>query len=76
MRIRPAAVSGSFYPADAVVLRDMIASLFSQVKTQTLNPAPKALIVPHAGYIYSGLTAAFAYQQLFNINPISTSQWI
>ncbi len=70
MRIRPAAVSGSFYPADAVVLRDMIASLFSQVKTQALNPAPKALIVPHAGYIYSGLTAAFAYQQLHSVRKI------
>jgi len=63
MRIRPAAVAGQFYPHSPSELRLFI--------TQALNTAdrnlgsdfgiPKALIVPHAGYIYSGFTAAYAY---------------
>jgi hypothetical protein len=63
--IRPAAVAGYFYPADASELRHMINQLMSQA-TAT-GPVPKALIAPHAGYIYSGLTAAIAYA---NLQPV------
>jgi hypothetical protein len=70
MRVRPAAVSGSFYPAEATVLRDLVDSILSKAQTEQLDPPPKALIVPHAGYIYSGLTAAYAYQQLFSVRKI------
>jgi hypothetical protein len=61
--VRPAAVAGSFYPRDPAVLaadlRQMLAA------TQTV-PAelPKALIAPHAGYVYSGPIAASAYARL------------
>jgi len=61
--VRPPAVAGRFYPADPSELRDLISSLFAQVPP-TAGPAPKAIIAPHAGYIYSGPIAASAYAQL------------
>ena len=64
-RIRPAAVAGLFYPADAVQLHQEIQSMLATAE-QT-GSAPKALIVPHAGYIYSGPIAASAFAQLNTI---------
>ena len=61
--IRPAAVAGAFYPGNKLILsRDLDALL--EHKPATIGPLPKAVIVPHAGYIYSGPTAASAYQRL------------
>ncbi|ABZ75524.1 protein of unknown function DUF52 [Shewanella halifaxensis HAW-EB4] len=65
--IRPAAVAGLFYPAAPDELRAMLEgylararmSLISQANTQ--HSQAKVIIVPHAGYIYSGLVAAHAY---------------
>jgi len=63
--IRPPAVAGSFYPDNVNTLQKMIQELMHQVpQRQNSSTKPKALIVPHAGYIYSGLTAAFGYHQL------------
>lgn len=67
--IRPAAVAGMFYPADAGELAGEIRSLLSGVNTRSVSTQsdmvlPKALIVPHAGYIYSGPIAASAYRLL------------
>jgi len=66
--IRKSAFAGSFYPAERSKLAAMIDSLTRQVKTGKVNKPPhtslKALIMPHAGYIYSGLTAAHASQVL------------
>ncbi|MDQ6993516.1 MAG: AmmeMemoRadiSam system protein B [Mariprofundus sp.] len=64
MSIRSAAVAALFYPADGVVLRDMIKSALSRV--QFVTDAPKGIIVPHAGYSYSAQTAACAYATLKN----------
>jgi len=61
--VRPPAVAGTFYPADAPALRREVEQLLSRAATPAL-PTPQALIVPHAGYIYSGATAAVAYRQL------------
>jgi MEMO1 family protein len=65
--IRPAAVAGMFYPGEPGMLshdvRAMLAS--AQLAAQT----PKALIVPHAGYIYSGPIAATGYATLKDIAP-------
>jgi MEMO1 family protein len=61
--VRPPAVAGRFYPADPDELRNLISSLLVQVPPPT-GPAPKALIAPHAGYLYSGPIAASAYAQL------------
>src|SRR5690606_9999183 len=59
-KIRPPAVAGLFYPADPTELRDVISEYSAQAAT-VAGPTPKALIVPHAGYIYSGVIAAAAY---------------
>ena len=63
--VRPAAVAGMFYPGDARALAAEVDDLLGGVS----QPAPrlgypKALIVPHAGYIYSGGIAARAYDEL------------
>jgi hypothetical protein len=58
--IREPAVAGIFYPADADELRATVQALIKRVEPRR-EPAPKALIVPHAGYVYSGPVAATAY---------------
>ena len=60
--IRPAAVSGLFYPGEANVLTHDVRAMLAAARPSELNP--KALIVPHAGYIYSGAIAATAYATL------------
>jgi hypothetical protein len=66
LNIRPAAVSGAFYPAQPETLRHLLAQCFDAAKPALSEPRrhPKALIVPHAGYIYSGPIAASAYALL------------
>jgi len=54
---------GMFYPADPEELSCMIEGFLEKVESSTPS-APKALIVPHAGYIYSGPVAACAYASL------------
>ena len=66
--IRPAAVAGQFYPDDGRVLRLQLAEMLGQAfPLETHESAPKALVVPHAGYIYSGVVAASAYRSLESI---------
>ena len=69
--IRPPAVAGSFYPADRTTLKQLINHQldYSREVLQQLEPTlpagvPKAVIVPHAGYVYSGTAAALAYALL------------
>lgn len=65
LEVRAAAVAGSFYPRDAETLRRDIEALFKKTpKMKVLPGLVKAMIVPHAGYIYSGPIAAAAYAQL------------
>ena len=61
-KIREAAVSGMFYPDEPLTLQRMVTQLLNQVTT--LPNQFRAIIAPHAGYIYSGETAAHAYKQL------------
>ncbi|MBD3669946.1 MAG: AmmeMemoRadiSam system protein B [Gammaproteobacteria bacterium] len=61
-RIREPVVAGMFYPADPVELRQTVEGYLHD--THNENPPPKALIVPHAGYVYSGPVAASAYRLL------------
>jgi AmmeMemoRadiSam system protein B/AmmeMemoRadiSam system protein A len=61
---RPAAVAGLFYPADASALSAQIARLIAAVVPSAVTRPPKLLIVPHAGYVYSGSVAAHAYASL------------
>ena len=63
--VRPAAVAGMFYPANARELSREVDTMLGQSADEGLAPGfPKALIVPHAGYIYSGSVAAQAYDRL------------
>lgn len=62
--IREPAVAGAFYPGQAEQLANNVNELLGAVEAAELVTGPKALIVPHAGYIYSGPTAALAYASL------------
>ena len=62
--IRKPAVAGYFYPADASKLKDEVEILLSVTKTEKINGNIFGIISPHAGYIYSGKTAAFGFNQL------------
>ncbi|MCX8005322.1 MAG: AmmeMemoRadiSam system protein B [Burkholderiaceae bacterium] len=62
LQVRPPAVAGLFYPAEQAALRAQVTGLLAAA-----TPAagrPKMLIAPHAGYVYSGPTAAHAYALL------------
>jgi len=61
--VRQAAVAGSFYPGQRQNLAHTVTQLLAHAVPQhgSVAAPPKALIVPHAGYIYSGATAAQAY---------------
>ena len=61
--IREPAVAGLFYPGSAISLADTVRRLLDAAPLEA-GPAPKALVVPHAGYIYSGPVAAAAYTRL------------
>ena len=58
-----AAVAGSFYPADPDRLRTQVLSLLVHASSFS-NVTPRALIAPHAGYVYSGSVAAEAFALL------------
>lgn len=60
--VRPPAVAGLFYPGDTEALAAEVASFLAEAKSD--GPATKALIAPHAGYVYSGAIAASAYARL------------
>lgn len=62
--VRPPAVAGSFYPADADQLRTQLAGFFNLVKNEETADNIAAVIVPHAGYVFSGEVAASAYAKL------------
>lgn len=60
--VRPPAVSGRFYPADPVELRATVATLLADARTNAVTA--RAILVPHAGYIYSGRSAAKAFARV------------
>lgn len=63
LRVRPPAVAGSFYPSDGPTLASLVDRLVADARRSSPGggPAPKAIIVPHAGYRYSGPIAASGY---------------
>ncbi|MFZ0486017.1 MAG: AmmeMemoRadiSam system protein B [Arenicellales bacterium] len=64
-RIRPSAVAGMFYEDDPGRLRHDVEGYLDQAALPAgTETAPKAIIAPHAGYIYSGPVAGFAYAAL------------
>lgn len=71
MSVRKCAVSGQFYPAEANDILEMIdhwnVVLDKHLTDKaTLDIKPRAIIVPHAGYVYSGFTANIAFRLLAN----------
>ncbi|MCP8689229.1 AmmeMemoRadiSam system protein B [Marinobacterium sedimentorum] len=65
MNVRPAAVSGTFYPADTTELATLVQRLLENAACgENPGKAPRALVVPHAGLIYSGEVAAAAFRLL------------
>ncbi len=62
--VRQPVVAGAFYPADARSLRHVVAHFMQAADAPPGTRPPKALIVPHAGYVYSGAVAGLAYARL------------
>jgi hypothetical protein len=64
--VRPAAVAGMFYPGSRAALTREVQAYLAEatVPAATAAPVPKVVIVPHAGYVYSGPIAASAYARL------------
>ena len=74
-RTRPPAVAGLFYPQDPLELRTVLddcsaraAKPDTAASTTRPAPAPKALIAPHAGYVFSGPVAASAYGAIAHVS--------
>ncbi len=63
VNFRPPAVAGMFYPESAAVLASDIAHLLGNAASAP-QQRPKAIVVPHAGYVYSGPIAASVYAPL------------
>ncbi len=62
--VRPSAIAGRWYPDSAPILRRTIEDYLDAVQPVTLPGPVLALVSPHAGYAYSGATAAHAYAQV------------
>ena len=62
------AVAGLFYPGNAAELRATVSGFLKEARNslEPVRNTPKALIVPHAGYLYSGAVAASAYSRIEN----------
>jgi AmmeMemoRadiSam system protein B len=61
--IRPPAVAGMFYPSNPNELRQQIAELLQRVEKK-IQGKVRGIVSPHAGYMYSGFTAAHGYSAL------------
>lgn len=61
---RKPAVAGSFYPAKGTELADSLKLLFQRAKAHEVEGPVRALVVPHAGYVYSGEVAASGFNQI------------
>jgi AmmeMemoRadiSam system protein B/AmmeMemoRadiSam system protein A len=63
-RIRPSTIAGSWYPDDPEELTAMVDAYLNAV--EPIDGSPIALIVPHAGYVFSGPIAAYGFKQMMN----------
>jgi AmmeMemoRadiSam system protein B len=63
-RVRPPAVAGTFYPEDGRRLRGVIEGYLDGAGGMPAERPPRAMIAPHAGYVYSGLVAGHAFAAL------------
>ena len=77
-KVRMPAVAGAFYPADADTLKETVVSFLSEASSAEADKKVQAIIVPHAGYVYSGSVASEAikaipsdavYKRIFLLGP-------
>jgi len=66
--VRKPAVAGSFYPDDPQKLAAQVDTLLTEAERMEGNPVPIALIVPHAGYVFSAHVAAQAFKQIEGVD--------
>src|SRR3972149_4572176 len=64
VKARPSILAGTWYPEDKGTLSQLIDRYLSQAPKTDLRGQLIGLLAPHAGYVYSGLMAAYAYKQL------------
>lgn len=69
MTVRPAALAGTFYPADGDALRRVVESHVGRSGVEPAAGTVAALVVPHAGYAYSGATAGCGYARVRGKRP-------
>ena len=69
MSIRHPAVAGQFYPSDSRSLQRVVEQYISASEVEAVPERVAAIVVPHAGYIYSGPTAGFAYARVRGKTP-------
>lgn len=62
--LRYPAVAGAFYPGGKVSLKQMIDGFLAKASPPKVSGSLMALVVPHAGYVYSGQVAAYGYKLL------------
>ncbi|HSO87450.1 MAG TPA: AmmeMemoRadiSam system protein B, partial [Draconibacterium sp.] len=62
--VREPVVAGTFYPSNKTELQKQLASFFDVVENKTTDENIRAIIVPHAGYVFSGEVAASAFARL------------
>ena len=74
--IRKPAVAGMFYPDDPRALADSITQYLRGAPERSAGDPPKAIIAPHAGYVYSGPTAGRAYAAYGGIYIAASLAWL
>ena len=67
--VRPPAVAGIFYPADPARLAAIVDRLLNEAPRPRPGRRPTALVVPHAGYVYSGAVAATGWAAARGATP-------
>lgn len=67
--VRKPAHAGRFYPGEKDELREMVDSMLRDARSRMLSGRVVLMIVPHAGYIYSGPVASYAYKLIKEISP-------
>ena len=74
LKVRQPTVAGSFYPSDSNELKETLKGFIDNATYISKNKIVKALIVPHAGYVFSGTTAGWGYKQIGSLLTDHSSQ--
>lgn len=67
-KVRQPYVAGMFYPSHKGELKQMLDKLFNEAEIEITPQNVFGVVAPHAGYVYSGLTAAYGFKVLENKN--------